>query len=88
MKTKQIIRRLKELVLSGGWNVNLYFAEDIHRAIAKLKRDVPKKVKIQEKSFSCPKCKKRLFVDIYESKFCSHCGQKLKWVSLDAPHNQ
>ena len=88
MKTKQIIRRLKQLVRLGGWNVDLYFAEDIHRAIAKLKRDVPKKVKIQEKVFLALSAKKRLFVDTYEPKFCSHCGQKLQWVSLDTPHNQ
>ena len=88
MKTKQIIRRLKQLVRSGDWNVDLYFAEDIHRAIAKLKRNVPEKVKIQENSFSCPKCKEMLFVDSYKPKFCSHCGQALKWGSLDIPNSQ
>ena len=74
-----VIRDLQDAVNDDWmWQHADYYALTMERAIALLKEQEPKLVRIDEDSVHCPSCGNELFT-YPRQKFCDECGQAVKW---------
>ena len=76
---EKVIRDLQDAVNDDWmWQHADYYALTMERAIALLKEQEPKLVRIDEDSVHCPSCGNELFT-YPRQKFCDECGQAVKW---------